>query len=165
MQPDLPRGTSIRNIGGWFKGFLKAIDWVHYTAVGGGGGGEPTVTSTSTDKAKRYDEVCTFSNPQKSLNYNVALRNEEVVDKDDVDKYIWQHSSYALDDDGDILYGWVVSVLRKDGTWEIIPSTSSWNESEVSFMPSSIDVNKADQYARSSDGYLRCRVNYTMYAL
>lgn len=105
MQPDLPRGTSIRNIGGWFKGFLKAIDWVHYTAVGGGGGGEPTVTSTSTDKAKRYDEVCTFSNPQKSLNYNVALRNEEVVDKDDVDKYIWQHSSYALDDDGDILYG------------------------------------------------------------
>lgn len=38
MQPDLPRGTSIRNIGGWFKGFLKAIDWVHYTAVGGGGG-------------------------------------------------------------------------------------------------------------------------------
>ena len=163
MQPGLPRGTSIRNIGGWFKGFLKAIDWVHYTAVGGGGGGEPTVTSTSTDKAKRYDEVCTFSNPQKSLNYNVALRNEEVVDKDDVDKYIWQHSSYALDDDGDILYGWVVSVLRKDGTWEIIPSTSSWNESEVSFMPSSIDVNKADQYARSSDGYLRCRVNYTSY--
>ena len=66
--------------------------------------------------------MCTFSNPQKSLNYNVALRNEEVVDKDDVDKYIWQHSSYALDDDGDILYGWVVSVLRKDGTWEIIPS-------------------------------------------
>lgn len=146
-----------------FKGFLKAIDWVHYTAVGGGGGGEPTVTSTFTDKAKRYDEVCTFSNPQKSLNYNVALRNEEVVDKDDVDKYIWQHSSYALDDDGDMLYGWVVSVLRKDGTWEIIPSTSSWNESEVSFMPSSIDVNKADQYARSSDGYLRCRVNYTSY--
>lgn len=31
------------------------------------------------------------------------------------------------------------------------------------FMPSSIDVNKADQYARSSDGYLRCRVNYTSY--
>lgn len=56
---------------------------------------------------------CALSLISKSLNYNVALRNEEVVDKDDVDKYIWQHSSYALDDDGDILYGWVVSVYVK----------------------------------------------------
>lgn len=162
MQPDLPRGTSIRNIGGWFESFLKAIDWIHYTAVGGGGGGEPTVTSTSTDKVKRYDETCTFSNPRKSLNYNIAS-SRAVSDTDDVDRYIQQYSSYAFDDNGYMQYRWAVSVLRKDGTWEIIPSTSSWNDSEVSFMPSSIDANRSDQYARSSDGYLRCRVNYTSY--
>lgn len=166
MQPDFPRGTSIRNIGGWFKSFLNAIDWVHYTAVGGGGGGEMDVTSTSTDKVKRYDETCSFSTSQKNLNYNMGkfkVVSKVGLDTDDVKRYIRQFKNYPVDDKGNELYGWTISVMNKDGTWEIVFSTPYWNDGKVSFEPSSIDASKASQYARSSDGYLRCRIVYNSY--
>lgn len=165
MQADLPRGTSIRYVGKWLRPFLVKMGWRTDIAIGPGGGGSLNVNSTSTDKVKKYNEVCSFSGPQNRLCYNTngaKPLNEELLS--DIDRYINQFSSYPREENGHILYGWVVSVLRKDGTWDIIPSTTSWENNEVSFMPSSIDPANADHYARSSDGYLRCRVNHTSFS-
>lgn len=169
MQPDLPRGTSIRYIGKWFKPFLEAMGWYTDIPIGEGGGGEPTITPTSTKDVKKYDEICSFTGIKKNMNNDEKentsvpeMFNEISFISDEVYNYIRQFSSHAVDDKGNIMYGgWAISVLRKDGTWEFIPSSE--NQDGVSFMPSSIDPNKADQYARSSDGYLRCRVNYEGY--
>lgn len=168
MQLDLPRGTSIRYLGKWFRPFLKAMGWYTDIAVGGGGGGA-TSTPTSTSDVKKYNEICSFTGMKKNMNsdeqeyINVPqVFNEIGFTSDAVYNYIRQFSSHAVDDKGNIMYGgWAVSVLRKNGTWEFIPSSET--SDGVSFMPSSIDPNKADQYARSSDGYLRCRVNYEGY--
>lgn len=165
MQPDLPRGTSIRYVGNWFRPFLEAMGWYTDVAVGPGGGGSLNVNSTSTDKVKKYNEVCSFSGPQRSMNYNgVNDLKEMSLNTTDVERYIDQFRFYPVNSEGDILYGWAVSVLKKDGTWDIIPSTP-WGLNGVSFVPSSIDTNKANQYVRSSDGYLRCRVNYTSWPI
>ena len=70
MQPDLPRGTSIRNIGKWFKPFLRAMDWYTDIAVGGGGGGQGNATSTSTDKVKAYGKELSFDKSLKNRSVN-----------------------------------------------------------------------------------------------
>ena len=168
MQLDLPRGTSIRYLGTWFRPFLKAMGWYTDIPIGEGGGGA-TTAPTSTKDVKKYNEACSFTGTKKNIdsdeqeNANIPeMFNEIGFTSDEVYNYIRQFSSHAVDDKGNIMYGgWAISVLRKDGTWEFIPSSE--NQDGVSFMPSSIDPNKADQYARSSDGYLRCRVNYEGY--
>ena len=55
------------------------------------------------------------------------------------------------------LLGWSISILRKDGTWDIV-KTANVMLPEIKFSTSEIDPVKALDYIRSSDGYLRCKL-------
>ena len=165
MQPDLPRGTSIRYIGKWFKPFLEAMGWYSDIAVGGGGSGQGNATSTSTDKVEPYGKELSFS---KNSNRRVStidtydyIGSNEVRQllSDSVYDYIYQYWTYPhlnLIPEYPLL-GWSISILRKDGTWDIV-KTADTMFSEIKFSTSEIDPVKSLDYIRSSDGYLRCKL-------
>lgn len=165
MQPDLPRGTSIRYIGKWFKPFLEAMGWYSDIAVGGGGSGQGNATSTSTDKVEPYGKELSFSkNSNRSVNtidtYDYIGSNEvRQLLSDSVYDYIYQYWTYPhlnLIPEYPLL-GWSISILRKDGTWDIV-KTADTMFSEIKFSTSEIDPVKSLDYIRSSDGYLRCKL-------
>jgi len=57
-------------------------------------------------------------------------------------------------------YGWTVSVLKKDGTWEAVYHN---DDDEAALQLSESDIVLSEplvNYARSYDGHLRCRVSY-----
>ena len=163
MQPDLPRGTSIRYIGKWFKPFLEAMGWYSDIAVGGGGSGQGNATSTSTDKVEPYGKELSFS---KNSNRRVStidtydyIGSNEVRQllSDSVYDYIYQYWTYPhlnLIPEYPLLS---ISILRKDGTWDIV-KTADTMFSEIKFSTSEIDPVKSLDYIRSSDGYLRCKL-------
>lgn len=164
MQPDLPRGTSIRNIGKWFRPFLKAMGWYTDIAVGGGGGGQGNATSTSTDKVKAYGKELSFnkSSKNRSVNSTVSydyLNEMKRSSSDEVYDYVRQFMTYPELNMSFpyTLLGWSISILRKDGTWDIV-KTANVMLPEIKFSTSEIDPVKALDYIRSSDGYLRCKL-------
>jgi hypothetical protein len=66
------------------------------------------------------------------------------------------YSSYDNSIDGD---GWTVAILKKDGTWDEVyhfPFMSNTLEADYSSLEFHYDKS---EYARSCDGYLRCRVS------
>lgn len=167
MQPDLPRGTSIRYVGAWFRKFLEAIGWKHDLIVGEhkdfGGDGSPT----STDKMIPYGEDVSFTTmssnsgnrttasahaPQSSANF--AFSNISV------NEYIWQFEIYPVINSDPLspLLGISISILRKDGTWDMIKKQGLNWDSNIQFSFSDIDPTKVSEYIRSSDGYLRCKL-------
>lgn len=165
MQPDLPRGTSIRNIGKWFRPFLKAMGWYTDIAVGGGGGGQGNIASTSTDEVEEYGKQLSFTiNANKGVN-QVPIRNSirsNYVDQssnEDVYNYISQFRNYPeLNIElNHPLLGWSLSILRKDGTWDLLKKEYRMIP-ELEFSTSEIDPVKALDYIRSSDGHLRCKL-------
>lgn len=164
MQPDLPRGTSIRNIGKWFRPFLKAMGWYTDIAVGSGGGGQGNATSTSTDKVEAYGKELSFNKNSKnrSVNSTVSynyLNEMKRSSSDEVYDYVRQFMTYPELNMSFpyTLLGWSISILRKDGTWDIV-KTANVMLPEIKFSTSEIDPVKALDYIRSSDGYLRCKL-------
>lgn len=166
MQPELPRGTSIHYVGKWFKNFLEAIDWHQYIIIGGGGGGQGNATSTSTDKVEPYGKELSLSrNSHKGMS-SIAVDNyinsNEMVNQssnDSVYDYVSQFRTYpnlGMSFEYPLL-GWSISILRKDGTWDVV-KTADTMFSEIKFSTSEIDPVKALDYIRSSDGYLRCKL-------
>lgn len=167
MQPDLPRGTSIRYIGKWFKPFLEAMGWYTDIPIGEGGSGQGNATSTSTDKVAEYGKELSFKNstnksmlPLATSNYhNSDKMNNDMSDYYDVMEYIDQFNTYPklnIDVDRPLL-GWSLSILKKDGTWDIM-KTDHRMIPEMNFSTSEIDPVKALDYVRTSDGYLRCKI-------
>lgn len=164
MQPELPRGTSIRNIGKWFRPFLKAMGWYTDIPVGGGGGGQGDATSTSTDKVEAYGQELAFNKNSKNNNVNSIVSYNYLNEmyqssNDDVYDYISQYWTYPylnLVPEYPLL-GWSISILQKDGTWDVV-KTANTMFSEIKFSTSEIDLVKSLDYIRSSDGSLRCKL-------
>lgn len=167
MQPDLPRGTSIRYVGAWLQRFFETIGWRHNIPVGEqrdfGRDGSPT----STDKMVPYGEDISFNTtmssnsgnrttasihaPQSSA--NIAFSNIAV------EYYIRQFDIYFPVSRNPLsnLIGWGISILHKDGTWDLIKNGDFMSDN-IRFSLSDINPTKVSEYIRSSDGYLRCKV-------
>ena len=173
MQPDLPRGTSNRYVGKWLGVILEKIGWHRDIAVGGGGG-SGTATATSTDKVEEYGKNLSFKMPGNNRSTCLPLvanllnlKSNSKILGDELYEYIEQFSTYpVLNIRPDYpLLGWSISILCKDGTWDVI-SKYDILYPEIQFSTSEIDPVRALNYIRSSDGYLRCklvRADWTIY--
>lgn len=165
MQPDLPRGTSIRYVGKWFRPFLEAMGWYSYTAVGPGGGGAGTVTSTTTDKVEEYGKVILFASSKKRnvdlqpSSYIMDQKCGNLLSYSEIDDYVKPFSIYPILNlrPEFPLLGWSISILCKDGKWDVVKKDDILLP-KIEFSTSEIDPVKAQNYIRSSDGYLRCKL-------
>lgn len=173
MQPDLPRGTSIRYIGKGLKDMLESAKWLKYYPVGMGGELHEA-GSASTDAAVDYNQSVSFGtngsrsyiagNPRLSAPPAARIISgvpQNGTSSEWIQSYLDQLKNYPninIDKNYPTV-GWSVSILRKDGTWEVL-TTAPDIMSKIDFSTSMISPAKAKDYARSSDGYLRCRISY-----
>lgn len=163
---DFGRGTVIRDISSrdTYDFFRDILNWKTDFTVGVGSNGH-TEVSTETENAISYKGNISLAQPSAVL-YNLAetfvkptaMLPDSV--KDELSKY---HPNY-LEGKGIGHDGWIISLLKKDGTWDAvnIQDTDPYTPLNVNTSDFVLHDN-IDNYARSCDGYLRCRVtcNFT----
>lgn len=167
---DFGRGTLIRDIScvnnkNFFENLLR---WKGEIGVGTGGTSGRD-NPFNTENTISYKGNISLKSPTMSLaTRQMTKRNKQITQSDiindELQTYINKfHPNY--DKEGNIdNNGWKVALLKKDGTWDIVYSASE--------AIGTLDVNTSDftlhenveNYARSCDGYLRCRITDTRYS-
>lgn len=146
--------------------FRSLLHWTGDYAVGMESSGCGDEYSSTSDVIPYMGNINITTGTVASNNiieYNYLSETESVVNNSDLlnDSLLLYlnkfHPTYRSD--GSIkTKGWTVALLLKDGTWDIVYTMSD--------AVGTLDVNfdefithyDLDEYARSSDGYLRCRV-------
>lgn len=100
------------------------------------------------------------SNEDLSTLQSVSKKINLTMDAGDFDlsSYLFPYNYMYPDNNGN--GAWLISLLKKDGTWELVyrQSAGSFNiPLQTSMSEWNISSNH-EQYARTCDGYLRCRI-------
>lgn len=161
------RGTVIRDITDNYQSLFKyGLGWEAAIATGGAHSDANGVTTGNTGEAIPYGGTITGGTPNflteaisinKQQSWNIETYNTSDFN---IEEYCWPydcnyHPNTPIDTEG-----WTVALLKKDGTWDIVY--------DISVIPSYLDVSMNDfqyhydmnEYARTADGFLRCRVVY-----
>lgn len=159
---DIARGTVIRDINDFstYEIFSDLLWWRGDIAIGLESNSCSSV-STSTANVRPFGTFVIPSEVTKTNNtVNMSARNN---DEDDWRSIIEQYNPLYVP--GHNLYnreGISVSFLLNDGTWDIVSVASIYPTEEVEediLNENFVFHHSIDSYARSCDGYLRCRVS------
>lgn len=167
---DFGRGTVVRDISSkdTYDFFRDILNWKTDFTVGAGNNGHLEV-STETENVISYEGSISLAKPSAvSYNFTEASHNSLVnpmaMLPDNVKGGLSRFHPNYLEGQGIDHDGWIISLLKKDGTWDAvnvqnISPYTSLNVSTSDF----VLHDDIDNYARSCDGYLRCRVtcNFT----
>lgn len=159
------KGMVLRDLGEDIKVWLVSnMGWVSDIAVGGGSSNENKEFSTlnvvpykGSITGKATERANLRSIAPSSSNQVVPLW----VDPDDsnvkefLNTYCSPYDNF-LGDEGK--GGWFVSILKKDGTWDFVFKDEAY---ETFFLDTKdLNISNTDNYARTCDGFLRCRLSY-----
>ena len=171
LDSDFGKGCIVRNLSDDMMGniFRKVLGWEDAILVGAGS--TMSTTEGTTDSKMPYNGQLSFgsfsSNAleltdvdiDEEYRSNVLLKEARNTIVDEVYDYCEPfHAFYQPDNRNLDIDGWTVSILKKDGTWDLV--YKMLNPSPV------LDMNMSDFefhypdsiYARTCDGYLRGRV-------
>ena len=159
MRYDFGRETLVRNLNDadakWF--FRSLLKWEDYGIATGSDGYEVTGTSTS--------DIIDMDNGNISLSPRVGLRNKHstfIADNSagysksanyNQNYYVYRFSPTYFG-----LGGWTVSLMKSDGSWELLYSQPTGTSLDVNI--SDLNISNLSNYSVTCDGYLRCRVVY-----
>ncbi len=167
---DFSKGMVVRNLGEDITLWLtKNMGWYSDVAVGGGGSSENKEYSTenvipykgeikgsTTNKIKTRDQIPTPNNQISKTWIDPTSSNIQEF----FETYCQPYNNF-LGDKGD-KGGWYVSILKKDGTWDLVyeenyPYELFWLDTK------DLNITNTENYARTCDGYLRCRISYCIW--
>ena len=161
------RGTVIRDITDNYQSLFKyGLGWEAAIATGGAHSDANGVTTGNTGEAIPYGGTITggtsnFLTEAISINKQQSWNIETYNTSDfNIEEYCWPYDCNYRPNTPIDTEGWTVALLKKDGTWDIVY--------DISVIPSYLDVSMNDfqyhydmnEYARTADGFLRCRVVY-----
>lgn len=159
---DYGRGTVIRDIHDSRYPFLfeKMLKWEDWTLTTGAS--HPNASGKGkTSNLIPFDGNITintslgeFSNDEGacvSSSFAVARSFREIYD-------YMSNFSYYLNRNGSKL-GWKIAILKKDGTWDIVYENRNVYLQSLNVGLRDLEFHeKVNDYARTCDGYLRCRI-------
>ena len=165
LAPEFNRGMVIRDIAddNYPLIFQNALNWNYALAVGS----SSTQVSMlgTTDSLLSYKGVIylpeygaktyTYDNTMNNLSVYTVNGNDNEWIYDTIRPF---HYNYNGNNESQIYSGWTLSVLKKDGTWDLL----SYLQDE--YMPFDEDLSRLkwhcspEEYARTCDGYLRARI-------
>lgn len=168
---DFGRGSVIRDIAckDTYEMFRTLLQWKGDIAVGASGENVSDDVSVSTEDVIPYKGQITIAAenasfaaaPAASQPMETTPSYEYPEDNTFLETLYIYHPNYRIDSAGnwDIdSEGWTVALRLKDGTWDIVSSSYVY---PYLFQVSTSDFtlhHDAEDYARTCDGYLRCRV-------
>lgn len=163
------KGTIVRNISDDYKVLTKnALDWFPAIIVGGMSGSALSVGSSTIDVVPYKGTIETNLNKNKQiLSKNnkcgivksKSLLEENLLESSDIDAYCLPYYPF-IDMKGEWgSEGWKIALLKKDGTWDVVYTILPISNLTVS--TTAFQLHAAiEEYARSCDGFLRCRISY-----
>lgn len=166
MSYDFGRGTMIRDIAcldtrSFFEEILR---WTGDIAVGDGG--HSAEVEFDTDKTIPYKgSISVSSNANTMSSSSVYDVGPVLATSGEVSDEVWEYMAQFHpnnDGTGDIdNHGWRVALLKKDGTWDIVYNLNGGGMGYFTVSTSQFVLHdEIENYARSCDGYLRCRVTH-----
>lgn len=168
------KGSVVRDIAcnHTYSMFEEMLGWKGDIAVSVSSGADCSLIPTSTESKISYKGSISIGNKSRNgklLQANTSVENitdfsEKLIDPTkDLKGYLLQyHPNYA---GGSIKHtGWRVSLLKKDGTWDEVYDLPEGATFEVNTSDFELH-NDIEEYARSTDGYLRCRITYATYSV
>lgn len=118
----------------------------------------------STSMIMPYNGSLTLSN-KYGIAYSIEesiqpQRNSKFVytDNEELNQYIEIHHPHYPINTFSSDHAFAISILKKDGTWDVVESHSYYPDNETLSMSNWTFSFDADQYARTVDGYLRARI-------
>jgi len=180
LQPELPKQTSITKIG---KGMLDALNLTGWDAInegisiiGDGYKGIQYTGSTATpvngkisfnNNNPRNSRILTLTeieelNNARALSQNRSMLNIKLIPNSFKYKHFEKDGILTdIREDGSGLMGWAFYLIKKDGTLDKIASNP---DEDINFFEVNLSsIKDFEQYARTSDGYLRGRLNCNKY--
>ena len=168
------KGTVIRNITDQYDDIFKyGFEWIEAIPTGAQGSSVHTETCFNTDtigfQGTRIfsDESNYFSDFNEALSKSSVVSSQIIHNRDDEE--LFDVSSYCkpfdptLSTNNAVDYeGWTFSLLKKDGTWDVISQMSSY------YLPFELNLSNTafnyldEVYARTTDNYLRGRVMHNI---
>lgn len=177
LSHEFGRGSVVRDITdyGYPALFKNALGWKTYRATGSN---SPRVNmSGATDSIIPYKGSISMSRTSsraRSFSYQDEISAVETVQKpkavsvaDDDNyedflfrEYMTPYHHFYRPEDGTAGYGWSVSVLKKDGTWDVLYDTQEyWKDLDITSSDMVFHCSD-EEYARTCDGYLRGRITH-----
>lgn len=154
-----------------YEFFRDILHWKGGIAVGMEGGNSLREISGSTANAIPYKgsisipssrSVASESVPDDICDFQVLKVSEPIVEDEDtlvsIDSLEFYLPSYQY------LDGWQVSLLLKNGKWDVVYNDYSNNGNLVVSVEDFTYHYEDDEYARTCDGYMRCRVTKGQYS-
>ena len=168
---DFGRGSVIRDISDvhTYNFFENTLNWKSDITVGDNLNSF-NQKGTTTDNVVPFNGTIFEESPQK-INISSIENTEKSADikKNSIEKTnniltsflkIYSHDYYGGEFDFD---GWAICLLKKDGTWDNVYFFGMPNRPlEVSTTDFTLNYD-IEEYARTCDGYLRCRITYSQH--
>lgn len=161
------RGTMIRdisdeNISDFFE---YVLNWKN-DKLSGGDSGNSVTTQGSTENVIPYKGTITINSPTLSNLKSSFARLTEMrktplarsTAKDIIEDYCLPFHPFYAPGETPFSIGSSISLLLKDGTWDVLERTGTFVHS-IDFGSEKLQPNYPNEkYARTCDGYLRCRI-------
>ncbi len=176
LSNEFGKGTVIRNITDDYSVLLKnAMDWYWHDAPVGDPSNQNSAIYTSTDQVIPYGG--TITNVQNSLQ-TVSMESGKTgltaYAKSDNNVQAKNNTGFSINDyckpyDCNFIAknspltheGYTIALLKKDGTWDVVSIVELDEDFEINVNNLNLE-DDISNYARTCDGYLRCRVNRCM---
>lgn len=168
------KGTVIRNIADQYDDIFKhGFDWIEAIPTGSQGSSVQTESCLNTDTIGFQGTRIFSDDSNYLLRFNKAVMNSFTAPSQQIqqrnDEELFDVSNYCkpfdptLSTNNTVNYeGWTFSLLKKDGTWDVISQMSSY------YLPFELNLSNLsfnyldDVYARTTDNYLRGRVMHNI---
>lgn len=169
---DFGRGSVIRDINDAFNHeiFRNLLHWRGDVLVGFGNGNSTiNESSQTTDQVIGYrGNIVLAQSPllRRTLSHRVFKPRfyspHELYTTDSIARELIKYHP-AFDGKGNISpYGGTVSLLLNDGSWDVVYTYEPYDKQSLSF--SDFQLHHSNhEYARTTDGYLRCRLTVNDY--
>lgn len=174
LSHEFGRGSVTRDITDSSIGglFANGLGWKTYLATGADGTPSASENGSTGNvipfggqiSSSRDGNTRTIAiNSVDDSNYmaNKSIFRMATDENDDFDLYgilLPYHHFYNPKDDNNLdLDGWTVSILKKDGTWDMVYEQSYWFDLNINMTDCEFHYDN-DMYSRTCDGYLRCRI-------
>ncbi len=169
------RGCMYRDINDEYSTFIffHLLGWQEnfVTGIGGIGSGGSGSTSILVPYNGSYSDNTSYTSVHRSKSNNihdiaVSLYNDEEGGNPEVYEYCEKFHYFLIPPSENERYGISISLLKKDGTWDIvyysksIPSEFYNDMFTLNMTAWTLHCNN-DEYARTCDGYLRGRCTYS----
>lgn len=151
------KGTVVRDIASddTYRMFSCLLNWTGLVAVGIGNESNSCDEKVSnTNNILSFKGAFSLNSIAKTARTSSYSKVDGLLDEDSLQNYVDQF----IPKSDRLFIGFEVFLLKNDGTWDNVyykPGLESFDEINVSEFQPHYDI---DSYARSCDGYLRCRV-------